>query len=46
MRKWTKLLPYFIIEWYAKRYMERWQFRQDYVYAPGYDVVVVRPLRS
>lgn len=24
MKLWTKLIPFFVVEWLAKKYMERW----------------------
>lgn len=35
MRKWTKLLPFFIVEWYALKYLGRlkvgsWAYVQPY----------------
>lgn len=39
MRQWAKILPYFFIEWYAKRYCEAITLHQ-------YNAVVVSPFKD
>lgn len=32
LRPWTKILPFFFIEWYAKRYCEVFQIKENDVW--------------
>jgi hypothetical protein len=41
MKAWTKLLPFFVVEWLAKREMERWT-----IDLAGKRAIVVVPYRG
>ena len=34
MQNWTKILPFFVVEWLAKRHLERWTVASETVVEP------------
>lgn len=40
MRKWTRVLPYFIVRWYARRYLERVRMGGAFFAQPYKDTLI------
>lgn len=34
MQLWTKILPFFIVEWIAKKHLERWSMGKETIVEP------------
>lgn len=39
MKRWTKILPVFVVEWLAKRWLERWRLGSGETIVVAYDDV-------